>query len=132
MRCRVAWNQDVHHLCGLDGLGEVCVEHILPKTVDIRKSILCLGTVYTFVRQRNASVERIILLDDDLGRKSLMEIIAYFLYLIQEFRKLVSFRYNLPESSVRWISPFRLIFVLSCRGGKFHSGNMESGRVFGA
>jgi hypothetical protein len=86
--------------------------------------------VYTFGRQRNAPVKRIIL-DDTLGRKILIEIIADFLILIQEFGKLVSFRYNLQEPSARWVSPFRLIFVLSCSGEKFHSGNMESGRVFG-
>jgi len=46
--------------------------------------------VYTFGRQRNATVKRIIL-DDTLGRKILIEIFAYFLILIQEIGKLVSF-----------------------------------------
>ncbi len=95
--CRVAWNQDVQHLCGLDGLGEVCVELILPKTVSLRKSILRLGIVYTVVRHRNAPIESIIHKVVSVTRKILN---VYFLVFIQEFGKLVSFRYNLPEPSV--------------------------------
>jgi hypothetical protein len=41
-------------------LGEVCVELILPETVSLRKSILRLGKVYTFVGHRNAPIEGII------------------------------------------------------------------------
>ena len=112
-------------------MGEVCAELILLKTrCHPTVCILRLGEVYTFVRQSNAPVERIIL-DDVLGRKILSEIIAYFLKLLQEFGQLVSFGYDLPEPCARWVSPFRLIFVLSCSGKKFHSRNMESGRVFG-
>ncbi len=113
-------------------MGEVWDELILLKTrcYPIVVCILRLGEVYTFGRQRKSPVERIIL-DDVLGKKILSEIIAYFLKLLQEFGQLVSFGYDLPEPCARWISPFRLIFVLSCSGEKFHSKNMESGRVFG-
>jgi hypothetical protein len=64
----------------LDGLGEGCDEHILPKTVVIqnRAHPKRFSKVYAFVRQSNAPVERIIL-DDVLGRKILSKIISYFL-----------------------------------------------------
>jgi hypothetical protein len=99
----------------LDGLGEVCDELILLKThchptVWIRR----LGEVDTFVRQSNTPVERIIL-DDVLGRKVMVlsEVIAYFLKLIQEFGKLVSFGYDLPEPCDHWVSPFILKFIMN-------------------
>ncbi len=103
----------MQYLCGLDGLGEVCVELILPKTVSLRKSILRLGIVYTVVRHRNAPIESIIHKVVRVTRKILN---VYFLVFIQEFWKLVSFRYNLPEPSASRVSPFRLIFVLSSSG----------------
>jgi hypothetical protein len=41
----------VQNLCGLDGLGEVCVEHILLKArFHPTESILRLGKMYTFGR----------------------------------------------------------------------------------
>jgi hypothetical protein len=84
------------------------------------------------MRHRKAPIEKILLKVVSVTRKILIEINAYFLVLIKVFGKLVSFGYNLPEPSTLWVSPVRLVFVFSCSGEKFHSRNMESGRVIGA
>jgi hypothetical protein len=88
--------------------------------------------VYTFVgHRRNTPIERIILVVAVVTRTVLHTVIAYFLNFIQEFWKLVSFRYNLPESCAYRVPSFPLIFVHSRSGEEFHSGNMEIRRVLG-
>jgi len=97
----------------------------------LRITINSRSKLYTNVGYRNAPIERITIIVVIVSRNILIEFVAYFLNFIQKFGNLVSFRYNLPEPCACRVPPFRLIFVHSRSGEEFHSGNMESGRVFG-
>ena len=73
--------------------------------------------MYTIEGHCDSPIERIILVVV-VTRKVVIEVIAYFLNFIQEFRKLVSFRCNLPElvyyESIKRELNKRLIFECRC------------------